>query len=86
MIRHSADIATIGLLQERAIRRRETLAEQLPTALASRVLIERAKGIIAERHHIDTDQAFSLLRRAARSRNHRLSDLATAIVTGAEQL
>ncbi len=81
-----ADIATIGLLQERAIRRRETLAEQLQTALTSRVLIEQAKGIIAERHQIDMDQAFSLLRHAARNRRHRLSDLATAIVTGSEDL
>jgi transcriptional regulator with GAF, ATPase, and Fis domain len=81
-----ADIATIGLLQERAIRRRETLAEQLQTALSSRVLIEQAKGIIAERHRIDMDQAFSLLRQAARSRSHRLSDLANAIVVGSEEL
>jgi transcriptional regulator with GAF, ATPase, and Fis domain len=79
-----ADIATIGLLQARAIRQRDTLAEQLQTALNSRVLIEQAKGVIAERHQIDMDDSFTLLRRSARSRNRRLSDLARAVVDGSE--
>jgi transcriptional regulator with GAF, ATPase, and Fis domain len=79
-----ADVATIGLLQARAIRQRDTLAEQLQTALNSRVLIEQAKGVIAERRHIDMDQSFTLLRGSARSRNRRLSDLARAVVDGSE--
>lgn len=79
-----ADVATIGLLQARAIRQRDTLAEQLQTALNSRVLIEQAKGVIAERRHIDMDQSFILLRGSARSRNRRLSDLARAVVDGSE--
>jgi transcriptional regulator with GAF, ATPase, and Fis domain len=81
-----ADVATIGLLQARAIRHRETLAEQLQTALNSRILIEQAKGVIAERHRVEMDQAFTLLRRAARNRNRRLSDLARAVVDGTERL
>jgi AmiR/NasT family two-component response regulator len=81
-----ADVATIGLLQARAIRHREMLAEQLQTALNSRILIEQAKGVIAERHRVEMDQAFTLLRRAARNRNRRLSDLARAIVAGTEHL
>jgi len=79
-----ADIATIGLLQARAIRQRDTLAEQLQTALNSRVLIEQAKGVIAERRQIDMNDSFTLLRRSARSRNRRLSDLARAVVDGSE--
>jgi AmiR/NasT family two-component response regulator len=81
-----ADVATIGLLQARAIRQRDILAEQLQTALNSRVLIEQAKGVIAERRHIDMDQSFTLLRGSARARNRRLSDLARAIVDRSETI
>ena len=45
-----ADVATIGLLQARTIRQRDALTEHLQTALNTRVLIEQAKGVIAERH------------------------------------
>jgi GAF domain-containing protein len=79
-----ADVATIGLLQQRAIHHRDLLAEQLQTALSSRVVIEQAKGILAERLHVDVDEAFVLLRRGARSHHRRLSDLAHAIVAGTE--
>jgi transcriptional regulator with GAF, ATPase, and Fis domain len=81
-----ADIATIGLLQARTIRQRDALAEQLQTALNTRVLIEQAKGVIAERRHLDMDQSFALLRGRARDHNRRLSDLARAIVDGSEAL
>jgi transcriptional regulator with GAF, ATPase, and Fis domain len=81
-----ADVATIGLLQARAIRHREILAEQLQTALNSRVVIEQAKGVIAERRHVDMDQSFTLLRSTARTNNRRLSDLARAVVDGSETL
>jgi len=81
-----ADVATIGLLQQRAIHRRDVLTEQLQTALSSRILIEQAKGVLAERHHLDLDTAFTLLRSNARSRSRRLSDLAQAIVDGTAQL
>ncbi|MDT0530816.1 GAF and ANTAR domain-containing protein [Micromonospora sp. DSM 115977] len=81
-----ADVATIGLLQQRAIHRRDILAEQLQTALHSRVLIEQAKGVLAERLGVDVGEAFSLLRDSARSRNRSLSDLARAVVDGSEQL
>ncbi|GAB7040371.1 MULTISPECIES: GAF and ANTAR domain-containing protein [Catenuloplanes] len=77
-----ADIATIGLLQHRAIRRRDTLTEQLQTALNSRVLIEQAKGVVAERHAVDMAQAFTMMRAQARRSNQRLSNLAEAIVEG----
>ncbi|GAA4264281.1 GAF and ANTAR domain-containing protein [Dactylosporangium darangshiense] len=81
-----ADVATIGLLQQRAIRHRDTLTEQLQTALNSRILIEQAKGVLAERLHVDLDQAFALLRHTARNRNRRLSELALAVVNGTEQI
>jgi len=81
-----ADVATIGLLQQRAIHRSGVLNEQLQTALNSRVLIEQAKGILAERLHLDVADAFALLRSGARNHNRRLSDLARAIVEGTEQI
>jgi hypothetical protein len=81
-----ADVATIGLLQARAIQRRELLAEQLQSALNSRVIIEQAKGVIAERRSIDMDQSFSLLRRTARTNNRRLSELARAVVDGSVEI
>ncbi|HZN76188.1 MAG TPA: GAF and ANTAR domain-containing protein, partial [Micromonosporaceae bacterium] len=80
-----ADVATIGLLQQRAIHRRDLVTEQLQTALNSRVLIEQAKGVLAERLHVDVAEAFTILRGGARSHNRRLSDLAQAIVDGTEQ-
>jgi transcriptional regulator with GAF, ATPase, and Fis domain len=81
-----ADVATISLLHERGMRRSETLNEQLQTALNSRVVIEQAKGKLAERLGVDMDQAFSLLRDFARARNRRLSELAQAFVEGTETL
>ena len=81
-----ADVATIGLLQQRAIARRDILAAQLQTALNSRILIEQAKGIIAERVHCDLATAFNLLRQQARSSQRRLSDLAQAVIDGSAQL
>jgi transcriptional regulator with GAF, ATPase, and Fis domain len=77
-----ADVATIGILQERALRRQEVLAEQLQGALNSRVIIEQAKGMLAERGQIDLAEAFTLLRTHARTRQQRLSDLARDVVNG----
>src|SRR5216684_3157756 len=81
-----ADVATISLLHERSMRHSDTLNEQLQTALNSRVLIEQAKGKLAERLGLDMDQAFSLLRDRARTSNRRLSDLAQAFIDGTEAL
>ena len=81
-----ADVATIGLLQHRAIRSRDVLTEQLQTALNSRVLIEQAKGILAERLRVDVADAFTLLRQGARSHNRSLSALAQSVVDGTEHV
>jgi GAF domain-containing protein len=75
-----ADVATIGLLQARAVREAQLLADQLSTALRSRVVIEQAKGVLAERSNVDMDTAFRVLRTYARRHNLRLADLATDVV------
>lgn len=77
-----ADVATIGLIQERSLRHHETLVDQLQTALNSRILIEQAKGVLAERHGINPNEAFTLLRAYARNHHHRLTELAAAIIDG----
>jgi transcriptional regulator with GAF, ATPase, and Fis domain len=77
-----ADVATVGLIQERAIASRELLATQLQTALTSRVQLEQAKGMLAQRTGLPMDQAFQVMRAYARSRNHRLSDVAGRIISG----
>ncbi|MFY9934113.1 MAG: GAF and ANTAR domain-containing protein [Streptosporangiaceae bacterium] len=81
-----ADVATISLLQERSMRHSDALNEQLQTALNSRVIIEQAKGKLAERLGVDMDEAFNLLRDRARTGNRRLSDLARAFIEGSEPL
>ena len=81
-----ADVATISLLHDRSMRRTDSLNEQLQTALNSRVVIEQAKGKLAERLGIDVNQAFTVLRDQARNRNQRLSDLARAFVDGTQAI
>jgi hypothetical protein len=78
-----ADVATIGLLQERNVRRSEALAEQLQGALNSRVVIEQAKGKLAERLGIGMGQSFGMLRDYARNSNQRLTDVARNFVDSA---
>jgi AmiR/NasT family two-component response regulator len=73
-------VATIGLLQERTARRREIAAEQLQGALNSRVIIEQAKGKLAERLSLDMDASFKLLRDYALNSNQRLTDVARRFV------
>ncbi|GAA1957231.1 GAF and ANTAR domain-containing protein [Amycolatopsis minnesotensis] len=75
-----ADTATVGILQERAIRRAETLSEQLQTALNSRVIIEQAKGVLSAQGDIGMDDAFQVLRGYSRGNRLRLSEVARALV------
>jgi transcriptional regulator with GAF, ATPase, and Fis domain len=77
-----ADVATIGLLQERAMRESRVLAEQLQIALNSRVTLEQAKGVLAEQTGLSIDQSFEVLRQFARRRNLRLVEVARRVVAG----
>jgi hypothetical protein len=77
-----ADVATIGLLQAQIISHRELLAGQLQHALQSRVLIEQAKGVLAERLQIDMSTAFETLRQYARSHRDYLSNVAENVIAG----
>src|SRR5437667_805312 len=71
-----ADLATLSIAQHRAAAEAQRLNEQLAAALASRVVIEQAKGVISERAGVDLAEAFSRLRRYARDHNRRLTDVA----------
>ena len=77
-----ADVATIGILSERAIRRGEVLNEQLQAALNSRVIIEQAKGVLAQLGGLSMNAAFDRLRSYTRSHNQRLSEVALRVVEG----
>jgi GAF domain-containing protein len=77
-----ADIATIGILQERVIQDKSAYSAQLAFALESRVAIEQAKGIVAEHNHVGVDRAFELIRGFTRDHNRLLSETARQIING----
>lgn len=77
-----ADVATIGILQERAIRQGDVARQQLQYALSSRVVIEQAKGVVAYTRTATMDEAFTLIRQYARSNGLPLADVAARIVNG----
>ena len=86
LARAFADVATIAILQDQAVRDAEVRARQLQHALDSRIVIEQAKGMLAEHAKVDMDQAFRQLREFARARNRRLSVIAAGLVTGEIEL
>jgi len=77
-----ADLATISILQQRAVTDTQRVNEQLTHALTSRIVIEQAKGVVFERAGIDMPEAFSRLRNYARSHNLLLTDVAQAAIDG----
>lgn len=81
-----ADVATIGIISARTLSEREMVAEQLQAALNSRVLLEQAKGVLAERHGMSMDTAFDVMRDTAHARAMPLSELAAGVVAGAEMV
>ena len=77
-----ADVATIGLLQERTIRDARLFSAQLEVALDSRIVIEQAKGVVAEHNKVSVDDAFGLIRDFARAHNRLLSETARGLIDG----
>jgi len=82
VVQAMADIATIGILQERLIRDAHAFSTQLQVALESRVVIEQAKGIVAEHSNVTVDEAFERIRTYTRAHNRLLSDTARQIIDG----
>ncbi|MFI6510936.1 GAF and ANTAR domain-containing protein [Streptosporangium sp. NPDC050855] len=74
-----ADVATIGITHERTLRRQQLVTEQLQHALNSRIVIEQASGMLAERGQIPIAEAFALMRAHARNHNERLSAVARQV-------
>jgi len=77
-----ADIATIGLLQQRRAIEQDVLTEQLQTALNNRIMIEQAKGMLAERADVTLGRAFEMLRDRAHRTAQSLTDVARAVLDG----
>ena len=77
-----ADVATIAILQHRAATQAHIVVDQLNHALNSRILIEQAKGVLAERTHLDMNSAFTWLRNHARNHNPLLVDVAQSVIDG----
>ena len=75
-----ADVASVALVQDRTSNDRAAINQQLQTALTSRVVLEQAKGVLAQSGHLQMQEAFAVLRWYARDHNLRLSDLAHAVV------
>lgn len=81
VVQSLAHVATIGLLQEQALRRGEVLTEQLQGALNSRVVIEQAKGALAQLLATNVDDAYRLLRDYCRKNRLRMGEVAFEIVS-----
>jgi GAF domain-containing protein len=81
-----ADVATIAIIQERALTRADTLTEQLQFALNSRIVIEQAKGAVSRALGVSVDDAFNILRDHARKNRVRLTDLAHDVVTNTDTM
>lgn len=86
LVQAIADVATMALLQERAIRRGEILTEQLQAALNSRIVIEQAKGALSQIHGCSIDEAFVIMRAYARAHGRLLTEVATQVTTDPDKV
>src|SRR5699024_6200471 len=86
LVQALADVATIGVLQERSISRAETVAEQLHRALTSRIVIEQAKGAEAQQAGVHVDEALRALRSYARAKQRRLREVCREMVTDSQHV
>jgi GAF domain-containing protein len=77
-----ADIATIAIIQHRERLDAEIVNERLQHALNTRIVVEQAKGMVAETKQLDMEQAFAVLRSYATNRNLRLGDVANDLIDG----
>lgn len=77
-----AQVTAIGIVQHRTISTNRNVSNQMRSALASRVVIEQAKGFLAHQHGILVDDAFLLLRDYARRNGTGLREVAEQVVTG----
>jgi GAF domain-containing protein len=75
-----AYVAGVAIVQDKAASDRDLLNEQLQVALDSRVVLEQAKGVLAQRGGLGMDEAFAVLRAYARDHNRRLTDIAREVV------
>lgn len=75
-----ADVATIGIIQQRSRHRTSLLAEQLQAALNTRIIIEQAKGVLAEHGQLSMEDAFIALRTYSRNSNKKISGVADGVV------
>jgi AmiR/NasT family two-component response regulator len=75
-----ADMAASGVVLQRSLRYATVLSEQIQGALDTRLVIEQAKGVLAEYSHQDMDHAFKALRTYARSSHLKLGDVAAMVV------
>jgi ANTAR domain-containing protein/GAF domain-containing protein len=81
LVQALAHVASVALVQDKAATDKDLIVTQLNTALTSRVVIEQAKGVLAQTGGLDMEQAFVALRRFARDHNQRLTDVAAAVVS-----
>jgi GAF domain-containing protein len=75
-------LAALAISHQQSARRSAALAEQLQHALSSRVVIEQAKGVLAERLDLTMEAAFDRIRRYARDHNQKLGEVCAGVISG----
>jgi hypothetical protein len=76
-----ADVASVALIHDSASADLTIINQQLQNALTSRVVIEQAKGLLAQQGQLDMADAFAVLRRYSRDHNRRLTDVARDLIS-----